>query len=1249
MRGPSKLFSALLSALIVLVNLVLVSAPASAYGSVTLGSGSSSNAFTAPTAPVTPSISGGQPFAFTYPGGVFEIGAPSSGSNNLTINAYKNGALDTSFNTTGSVTFTSQLLTGDRTVLKMTTYASGTKWAVLDLNAFTNSGNNYLYLGTFAGGYQSTITLPTTASNYTTCTNKLNGVSNGVYTSYSGDFDLVPDTGFASPLLAINCQAFLTANTSSFTSVAKFLVNYSGGTTLGTAATLNSFGGTASAGPVNLLNNSTKKTITNFGVSVNPAATGTQVALTYLDAVVNGTSYSNPGDYDTTSYTDYVVTRITAAGVTTQTTAAWTGALAGTRTGSVFVAPRNSGTVYAFQHATNGTLAVSNLLTFSGTGAATTQTAVTGLTLTASITRILSIASQGTTVKIASINNGSASFFYQIDATTAVITQVATFTTSGGFSYAELLWAAADNSNGADFYSRASSTSVLRVAASTAPQTPAAPATPTAVRGDASATVTWVAPANNGSAITGYSLDYSSNSGSTWTNWSTTLASSATSETVTGLINGTAYVFRVSATNSIGTGSNSASSTAVTPAALPGAPTLGTLTPGAANVAISWTAPASNGGFAITDYTIEYSSNSGSTWIAFTHTASTSTSTSVTGLTNGTSYVFRVKAVTSIGTGTASATSDAQLVAAAPGQPNAPTISNGNTQATVTWVAPAANGCAITAYKVEYSSNAGSTWSVFSSSVSTLSSTVSGLTNGTAYVFKVSASNCMGFGAASASSTSVTPNPTPAASSTLTVAGAGSSTVTLTWTAVVSSPAVTDYLVEYSTNGGATWFTYNDGTSTTTNATLTGLTVGQNYSFRVSALNSVGVGAASSSTASLAVAAVPATPSVTPTVTVAPGNTATVTWTNPTDGGSALTSVDIQYSSNGGSTWTTFSGTVSLTGTSVVTGLTAGQTYVFRVRGNNFFGAGAWSVASASAVALAATAPATVTTLTSTPGAAAGTMDLSWTAPAANGSAITDYLVEYSSDGGVTWTTYVHTPSTSTSITVGGLTGGTQYQFRVKAINSVGSATASAATTPVAAATVTASSPAEVASFISSLKPNANISITDGSFSITGTQLEQITQVFLNSIEAKITYRSTEAMTIALPAQVLGWVDVKFVLKGSIITIDDFIYVANSSKQITRFGIGFEITKNSFKAKVVSVKQFDARSVARLAQLAPIFNKATTVTCVGYVAKGLSAAQSLARAKATCEQISLRNPSIKTAVATSKSKLRAHVLLLFKY
>lgn len=1244
MWGQKKILSVVATLAISASTLIATSTPASAYASgATLGSGASSNTITTPAGPVTPSTSGGQPFAFSYPGGVFEVGAASSGSSTLKINAYKNGALDTSFNSTGSASFTSQLVTGDRSFLTMTTYASGTKWAILDSNGFTNSGYNFLYLGTFSGGYQSTITLPTTASNYTTCTNKLNGVSNGTFTSYSGSFELVPDTGFAAPLLMITCQAFVNANTSSYTSKANFLVNYSGGTTIGTPASLTSFGGSASSGPVNLLNTSTKKTITNFGVSVNPSATGTQVALAFFDALTDFTSYSNATIYDATNYTDYVVTRVTAAGVISQTTAAWTGQLAGTRSGRLIVPPRNNGTVYALQHATDGTNLVAKLLTFGASGAASSQTAVTGASMLAGFTRAAPAMTPGTTLKFASVNNGSSSFFVEIDASTAVASLRATFTPNGGFSYADLLWHMADNSNGLDFYARTSSTQLLRVFASSAPVAPAAPAAPTVVRGDGSVAVTWVAPSNGGAAITGYSLDYSSNSGTNWTSWSSTLGPGATTETVTGLTNGTAYIFRIAATNSIGTSLWSTSSASVSPASVPAAPTLGTLTPGAANVALSWTAPSNTGGFAITDYTIEYSSNSGSTWTAFAHTASSATSITVNGLTNGTSYVFRIKAVTSIGTGAASATSAAQLVAAAPGQPNAPSVANGNTQATVSWVAPAANGCAVIAYRVEFSSNSGSTWNTFTSAAVTTSQLVTGLTNGTAYVFRVAAENCMGFGAASAASTSVTPNQTPTAATGLTVVGAGSSNVTLSWGAVTAIPAVTDYRVEYSTDGGATWTIYADGVSATNTASLTGLTTGLSYSFRVTAINSIGAGASTGASTALVAGTVPSTIATAPTVVSSPGSVL-VTWGVPANGGSALTTAELQYSTNGGATWTTYTGTVELTGSISVAGLTGGQAYTFRARTNNFFGSSAWSSASASVVAQAATAPAIVTGLTSTPGAAAGSIDLTWTAPASNGSPITDYLVEYSSDGGVTWQTFAHPVSTATSITVTGLTAGTQYQFRVKAVNSIGSAAASANTAPVAAAATSTSSASEVTSFIGALKPGGSVNAADGKLTISGENMNSVNKLLMNSVEAQITFRTAISITVTIPATVIGWVDVEFQTSNSKIIFQNFVYVTKASNQLSRLGLGYERAKTK-----VSTSGYKSNSMVRLAKQTPNFALAKSATCIGFVGKGMAQREAMARARHSCEQLTLRYPSLITQLAITKEVVRAHVLVLFKY
>ena len=91
-------------------------------------------------------------------------------------------------------------------------------------------------------------------------------------------------------------------------------------------------------------------------------------------------------------------------------------------------------------------------------------------------------------------------------------------------------------------------------------------------------------------------------------------------------------------------------------AGLAGAPTGLSGAPGNVLVALTWTAPASDGGDAISDYTIEYSSTGGAVWSWFNDGVSTATSATVTGLTNGTAYLFRVSTVNASGTSSVSAT-----------------------------------------------------------------------------------------------------------------------------------------------------------------------------------------------------------------------------------------------------------------------------------------------------------------------------------------------------------------------------------------------------------------------------------------------------------------------------------------------------------------------------------------------------------------------------------------------------------------
>jgi hypothetical protein len=84
---------------------------------------------------------------------------------------------------------------------------------------------------------------------------------------------------------------------------------------------------------------------------------------------------------------------------------------------------------------------------------------------------------------------------------------------------------------------------------------------------------------------------------------------------------------------------------------VPPAPTGLTVTNGNTQASLSWVAPTVLVQTPITDYTVQFSTNSGSTWTTFTRVASTATSATVTGLTNGTAYVFRVSATNGVGTG----------------------------------------------------------------------------------------------------------------------------------------------------------------------------------------------------------------------------------------------------------------------------------------------------------------------------------------------------------------------------------------------------------------------------------------------------------------------------------------------------------------------------------------------------------------------------------------------------------------------
>jgi titin len=451
------------------------------------------------------------------------------------------------------------------------------------------------------------------------------------------------------------------------------------------------------------------------------------------------------------------------------------------------------------------------------------------------------------------------------------------------------------------------------------PTVPGAPTGVVASSGNGSVALSWSPPPSNGGAtINSYTVTCSPSG----TGCPASQSLTGSPANFSGLTNGTAYTFTVAAVNSVGTGPSATAS--ATPVTVPGSPTNVVASTGNANVMLSWSAPSSNGGAAVTSYTVTCSPSG--TGCPATQSTS-STSANFNGLTNGTTYTFTVAAVNSAGTGPAVTVQATPL--ALPGAPTSVTANPGNASAYINFNPPASDGgSTITSYTV---ASGGQTWSVDPNAGLPFQAT--GLTNGVSYTFTVTASNANGTGPASAASNSVTPLSTITVPGTPTnvAATAGNTTATVTWTAPSNggSPIVS-YSIGNSAGGGAGV----DGSQTS--YTFTGLTNGTTYTFTVLATNDVGDGPASA----------PSNP-VTPvgnTVPGAPTNVvatagnaqATVSWTPPTsNGGSAITSFTVTQTP-GGVTSTTGPSATSLT----VFGLTNGTAYTFTVFATNGVGNG---------------------------------------------------------------------------------------------------------------------------------------------------------------------------------------------------------------------------------------------------------------------------------------------------------------------
>ncbi|MDT0213272.1 DUF4082 domain-containing protein [Rothia sp. ARF10] len=560
----------------------------------------------------------------------------------------------------------------------------------------------------------------------------------------------------------------------------------------------------------------------------------------------------------------------------------------------------------------------------------------------------------------------------------------------------------------------------------TAPTAPAAPTGVSATAGNASAQVSWTAPANGGSPITSYTVTpYAGPVAQA----PVTVSGSppATSTTVTGLANGTAYTFRVSATNAVGTGPASAESAAVTPTGttVPAAPTAVTATAGDGSAVVSWTAP-SNGGSPVTGYTVTpYAGSTAQAPVTVSGSPPATTAT-VTGLTNGTSYTFRVTATNAVGTGPESA-------ASAP-------------------VTPVAGGCA-----------ACTIWPSSVTPATPSSTDTSSVELGVKFTSDVPGQvSAIRFYKGSANTGTHVGNLWSATGQRLATVTFTGESATGWQQASFSSPvtieADTVYVASYlAPNGGyaATGGYFTTGQDSAPLHALRDGVSGGNGVYAYGATSSFPTSSWNSANywVDVVFGTQPATAPAAPTgVNATAGDaSAVVRWTAPSNGGSPITGYTVTpYVGTVAQTPVTVVGSPPATSTTV-TGLTNGTAYTFRVAATNAVGTGPSSAESAPVTPLGATVPAAPTGVSATAGD--GSAVVSWTAPSNGGSTITAYTVTpYAGATALAPTTVSGSPP-GTTATVTGLTNGTAYTFRVAATNAVGTgpqSAPSAVVTPVA-------------------------------------------------------------------------------------------------------------------------------------------------------------------------------------------------------
>lgn len=485
------------------------------------------------------------------------------------------------------------------------------------------------------------------------------------------------------------------------------------------------------------------------------------------------------------------------------------------------------------------------------------------------------------------------------------------------------------------------------------------------------------------------------------------------------------------------------------------------------SISLNWSPPQNNGGTPITGYKIDYRIVPSTTYTSLA-TLNNVTTFTHTNLITGKTYIYRVSAINSNGTGnpspeafttpTSNSTPPENIV---PNPPQSLTASvYSSTQINLSWSAPISNrGPPVTGYKIDYQLDGGNFTNLISNSGSSFTAySHTGIQVGHTYTYRIFAMNSVGTSNSSNTATATAVQISTAPGSPVLSGNPSSATsVSLSWNPPSNdggSP-ITGYKIEYS-NDASQYNTLIANTGNTQTSYIhTGLTTGKAYTYRVTTINAIGIGNPSN-----IISVQPQetlTPNITSAIAISP-TSASLSWIPPSQTyGQIINGYRIDQVINGNFLSIDDSVPATIT-TYTIPNLTTDKSYTFAVTalllGGSKTNPSPLVSVTPTSTSSAPTPSGQTTSQNQSPQSQVlpdpptnvnatmishNTVKITWVMPSNNGKLpITGFKVESKAGESGTWTIITSNIGVQTSFVKSGLEMGTTYFYRVSSISNAG-------------------------------------------------------------------------------------------------------------------------------------------------------------------------------------------------------------------